>query len=110
MSQRVAMWVLGTAVGVILVIFIGALIGGLDKSSDLAAVAVAGFAAIATVVVAFFGIHVAEAGRRAAEEGRVRSEKLRFYEQGRVIRLAREPDAQKRAEILNEDPPDPYSK
>jgi threonine/homoserine/homoserine lactone efflux protein len=109
MSSRLAGWVLGTAVVVILVPFIGALIGGLDKSSDVAAVVVAVVSAIGTVVVAFFGIHVAESGRRAAEDGRVRSEQLRFYEQGRVTRLAREEDPHKRAEILNEQPPDPYS-
>jgi hypothetical protein len=42
----------------------------LDDSSDVANVVAAVVTAIGTVVVTFFGIHVAEAGRRAAESAR----------------------------------------
>jgi hypothetical protein len=107
MPARLAGWVLGIAVGAILIALIASLIGGLDKSSDVASVVAAVVTTIGTVVVAFFGIHVAEAGRQDAEKARRRSEQLRLYEQGRVRRLAIAEDARQRAAILSEpDPPE----
>jgi cobalamin biosynthesis protein CobD/CbiB len=76
MSPRLAGWVLGIAVVTILATLIASLIGGLDKSSDVANVVAAVVTAISTVAVAFFGIHVAEAGRQDAEKARRRSEQL----------------------------------
>jgi hypothetical protein len=104
MPARLAGWVLGVALVVIVATFSVSLIR-LDNSSDVANVVVAVVAAIGTVVVAFFGIHVAEAGRRDAESARVRSEQLHLFEQGRVRRLAATTDPGERAAIVNEDPP-----
>jgi len=98
--------VLVIALAFIMATFSVSLIGGLDDSNDVANVVVAVVAAISTVVVAFFGIHVAEAGRRDAESARARSEQLHLFEQGRVRRLATATDAGQRAAILNEDPPE----
>lgn len=106
MPARVAGWVLGVALVGIVATFCVSLIR-LDNSSDVASVVVAVVAAIGTVVVAFFGIHVAEAGRRDAESARARSEQLHLFEQGRVRRLAAATDAQQRTAILNEDVPEP---
>jgi hypothetical protein len=105
MSARLAGWVLGIAVVAILTTLIASLIGGLKESGDVADVVAAVVTAISTVVVAFFGIHVAEAGRIDAEDARVRSEQLHLFEQGRVRRLATAEDAGQRAAILDEDPP-----
>jgi hypothetical protein len=104
MQPRLAGWVLGGALIGIVATFGVALIR-LDKSADVANVAVAVVAAIGTVVVAFFGIHVADAGRKDAENARDRAEQLHLFEQGRVRRLAAATDATQRAAILNEDPP-----
>ena len=109
MPARLAGWVLGIALLVIVAMFSVSLIR-LDKSSDVANVVVAVVAAIGTVVVAFFGIHVAEAGRRDAEDARARTEQLRLFEQGRVGRLATATDPAERAAILSEDPPAPFAR
>jgi uncharacterized protein YacL len=95
---RLAGWVLGVALLVIVATF-GVSLIRLDNSSDVANVVVAVVAAIGTVVVAFFGIHVADAGRRDAEAARAR-----------VRRLAAATDADQRAEIMSEDPPDVLGK
>jgi hypothetical protein len=112
MPARLAVGVLGIAFAAILTALIVSLSlkGGLDKSSDVADVVVAVVASISTVVVAFFGIHVAEAGRRDAEDARARSEQLHLFEQGRVRRLASAEDARQRAAILDEDPPEALSR
>ena len=111
MPARLAVGVLGIAFAAILTALIVSLSlkGGLE-SSDVADVVVAVVAAISTVVVAFFGIHVAEAGRSDAEDARVRSEQLHLFEQGRVRRLASAEDPRQRAAILNEDPPEALSR
>jgi hypothetical protein len=109
MPARLAGWVLGVALVVIVATFSVSLIR-LDNSGDVANVVVAVVAAIGTVVVAFFGIHVAEAGRRDAERARARSEQLHLFEQGRVRRLATAADPGQRAAILNEDPPEPLAR
>jgi threonine/homoserine/homoserine lactone efflux protein len=105
MPARLAGLVLGIALVAIAVLF-GVSLIRLDKSSDVANVMVAVVTAIGTVVVAFFGIHVAEAGRRDAEAARVRAEQLHLFEQGRVRRLAATTDPDQRAAILSEDPPE----
>jgi len=105
MPARLALWVLGLALVVILATFSVALIR-LHKSSDVADVVVAVVSTIGTVVVAFFGIHVAEAGRKDAESARARWEQLHLFEQGRVRRLAATTDPDQRAAILVEDPPE----
>jgi flagellar motor component MotA len=108
MSARLAGWVLGVALVVIGATF-GVSLIRLNNSSDVASVVVAVVAAIGTVVVAFFGIHVAEAGRRDAEAARARSEQLHLFEQGRVRRLAAATEPGQRAAILSEDPPEDAS-
>jgi threonine/homoserine/homoserine lactone efflux protein len=104
MSARLAGVVLGLALVVILGTF-GVSLIRLDSSSDVASVVVAVVGAIGTVIVAFFGIHVADAGRQAAERARSRAEELHLFEQRRVRRLAATTDPSQRAAILNEDPP-----
>jgi hypothetical protein len=105
MPARLAGWVLGVALVVIVATFSVSLIE-LDQSDDVANVVVAVVTTIGTVVVAFFGIHVAEAGRKDAESARTRSEQLHLFEQTRVRRLAAATDSSQRAAILNEDPPE----
>jgi threonine/homoserine/homoserine lactone efflux protein len=105
MPARLAGWVLGVALFVIAAMF-GVSLIRLDNSSDVASVVVAVVAAIGTVVVAFFGIHVAEAGRRDAEAARARSDQLHQFEQGRVRRLATASDRDQRDAILREEPPE----
>jgi hypothetical protein len=105
MSARVAGLVLGIALVVLLAIF-GVSLIRLDDSGDVANVVAAVGTAIATVVVAFFGIHVAEEGRRDAEKARARWERLHLFEQGRVRKLAATTDPSRREEILNQDPPE----
>jgi len=105
MPPRLAAWVLAIALAVIVASF-GISLIRLKESSDVADVIVAVVAAIATVVVAFFGIHVADAARRDAEAARARSERLHLFEQRRVRRLAATTDADQRAAILKEDPPE----
>ena len=112
MPARLAAWVLGLALVVIVATF-GVSLIRLDNSSDVANVVVAVVAAIGTVVVAFFGIHVAEAGRkdaddarRVAENARARSDQLHLFERRRVMRLATTTDPAERAAILGEEPPD----
>jgi hypothetical protein len=107
MPARLASWVLGIAFAVIVATFSVSLIR-LDNSSDVANVMVAVVAAISTVVVAFFGIHVAEAGRRDAEDARTRSEQLHLFEQGRVRRLATATDAEQRAASERGSPWEPF--
>lgn len=109
MPARLAGLVLGVALIVILATFSVSLYR-ISDSSDVADVVVAVVAAIGTVVVAFFGIHVAEAGRRDAESARVRSEQLHLFEQGRVRRLAAAVDSRETAAILSEDPPEAPSR
>lgn len=105
MPARLAGLVLGIALVAIAVLF-GVSLIRLDKSRDVANVMVAVVTAIGTVVVAFFGIHVAEAGRRDSEAARARAEQLHLFEQGRVRRLEATTDPDQRAAILNEDPPE----
>ena len=110
MPARLAAWVLGLALVVIVATF-GVSLIRLDNSSDVANVVVAVVAAIGTVVVAFFGIHVAEAGRKDADDARrvaenARSDQLHLFERRRVMRLATTTDPAERAAILGEEPPD----
>jgi threonine/homoserine/homoserine lactone efflux protein len=105
MPARLAGVVLGIALGAIAVLF-GLSLHKLDESRDVATVMVAVVTAIGTVVVAFFGIHVAEAGRRDSEAARARAEQLHLFEQGRVRRLAATTDSDQRTAILSEDPPE----
>lgn len=104
MPARLAGLVLGVALLAIMAIF-GLALTKLDDG-DVAALGAAVVSAIATVVVAFFGIHVAEAGRRDAEAARARAEQRHLFEAERVRRLATATTPEERAAILNAEPPD----
>jgi hypothetical protein len=103
MPARLAGLVLGVALIAIVATF-GLALTELDDG-DVPALGAAVVSAIATVVVAFFGIHVAEAGRRDAEAARARSEQLHLFELGRVRRLATATTPEERAAIITAEPP-----
>lgn len=103
MSARLAGFVLAVALAAILATA-GIAMFKID-STNRADVVVAAVTAVGTLVVAFFGIHVADAGRRSAEEARLRSDRLHLFEQSRVRRLAAANTEEARAAILGEEPP-----
>lgn len=106
MPARLAGFVLGAALIAIVAIFGLALIRLDEADADLAAMGAAVVSSIATVVVAFFGIHVAEAGRRDAEAARAHSEQRHLFEVDRVRRLAAATTPEERAAIMTAEPPD----
>ena len=83
----------------LLVIFCVSL-GRLDDSGDVANVVIAVVTTVGTVVVAFFGIHVAESGRRAAEDARRLAERRQEFHAQRVNDLAATDDPADKEEIL----------